>query len=221
MLLHWLEQEQQRDTCWHRTKTLASSPYNYVFLRQPWTRDGIAIPASRSRSQDSRPPTTGPRMHRCLKPGHDSTTVDSITSRRGADGGPWITWGSSNFPLLSPSSSTCCSLTVDCLWPSLAGEFVCLSQGSWLLPLPLRQGFRCASLGTSGSSHPVANHSPALCLCIPHPSPDSFWAVTCQTIAPFPPQVCELPDSKVLVTALSLVLPRPRPRVGIPVTLRK
>lgn len=85
--MRWLEREQQRDTCWHRTKTLASSPYNYVFLRQPWTRDGIAIPASRSRSQDVRPPTTGPRIHRCLKPGHDSTSVDSIASW-GA-GGRW------------------------------------------------------------------------------------------------------------------------------------
>lgn len=112
MLLRWLEQEQQRDTCWHRTKTLASSPYNYVFLGQPWTRDGIAIPASRSRSQDLGPPTTGPRMHHCLKPGHDSTSVDSITSGGGQMGVP----GPPGAPQTSLSCLQAPAYAVPSLW---------------------------------------------------------------------------------------------------------
>lgn len=71
--VRWLEREQQRATHWRRTKALASSPYDSLFLRQPWTHDSSTIPACQSEQPGREAATTCPRTHSRRKPGHDST----------------------------------------------------------------------------------------------------------------------------------------------------
>lgn len=69
----WLEPEQRRATRWRCTKALASSPYDSLFLRQPWTCDSSTIPACQSEQPGREAATTCPRTHSRRKSGHGST----------------------------------------------------------------------------------------------------------------------------------------------------
>lgn len=147
--VRWLEREQQRATHWRRTKALASSPYDSLFLRQPWTHDSSTIPACQSEQPGHEAATTCPRTHSRRKPGHDSTWGGGLDH-------------TGVLELSSLASKLQHTLFPHCRLPLafFAWRIHVHPPGPLLTTPPSRPEPPChASLGTPGSSPPVANHS--------------------------------------------------------------